>query len=102
MSDHIEREALIADFKRMKLGENGLVEKFFADAVYAVLSAFPAADVALVVHGQWKLVRRQADGGEYECSECAHKYVFNSFDRSSNYCPHCGAKMDGCENHATD
>ncbi len=45
MSDYIEREALIAEFKRMKLGENSLVEKFFADAVYAVLSAFHAADV---------------------------------------------------------
>lgn len=52
-------------------------------------------EYAPVKHGTWKLVRRQADGGEYECSECARKYVFNSFDRSSNYCPNCGAKMGG-------
>ena len=51
MAECIEREALIAKFKKMGLGEHGLVERLFADGVYAVIAAFPAADVAPVVHG---------------------------------------------------
>ena len=46
MGECIEREALITIFKKMGLGEHGLVERLFADGVYAVIAAFPAADVA--------------------------------------------------------
>ena len=46
MPEYIEREALITKFKKMELGEHGLVERLFADGVYAVIAAFPAADVA--------------------------------------------------------
>lgn len=46
MAEYIKREALIAKFKQMELGEHGLVERLFADGVYAVIAAFPAADVA--------------------------------------------------------
>lgn len=49
MAEYIEREALITKFKKMELGEHGLVERLFADGVYAVIAAFPAADVAPVV-----------------------------------------------------
>ena len=49
MAECIEREALITKFKKMELGEHGLVERLFADGVYAVIAAFPAADVAPVV-----------------------------------------------------
>lgn len=53
MAEYIEREALITKFKKMELGEHGLVERLFADGVYAVIAAFPSADVAPVVHGRW-------------------------------------------------
>jgi hypothetical protein len=55
MAEYIEREALIAEFKRLTLGENSLIERIFADGVYAVLETFPAADVVEVVRcGQCK------------------------------------------------
>lgn len=57
MAEYIEREALITKFKKMELGEHGLVERLFADGVYAVIAAFPAADVAPVVR----------------CKDCKHK-----------------------------
>ena len=86
MPEYIEREALIAKFTQMKLGEHALVERLFADGVYAVITAFPAADVAPVVHGH-----RVDDGGFYfRCSQCDGVLPF-----CSNYCPNCGAKMDG-------
>jgi len=49
MSDYISREALITEFKRLSLGENGLIERIFADGVYAVIETFPVADVEIVV-----------------------------------------------------
>ena len=56
MAEYIEREALITKFKKMELGEHGLVERLFADGVYAVIAAFPAADVAPAVR----------------CKDCVH------------------------------
>lgn len=49
MAEYIDREALIAEFKRLKLGENSFIERVFADGVYAIIEQFPAADVAPVV-----------------------------------------------------
>lgn len=51
------------------------------------------AEVATVRHGQWidcKPYNPEFNG--YECSECGAKYQGFSPD---NYCPNCGAKMDG-------
>nr|DAJ85313.1 MAG TPA: hypothetical protein [Caudoviricetes sp.] len=49
MSKYIDREALVAEFKRLELGENSFIERVFADGVYAIIEQFPAADVAPVV-----------------------------------------------------
>nr|DAU67435.1 MAG TPA: hydrogenase/urease nickel incorporation protein [Caudoviricetes sp.] len=88
MAEYIEREALIAEFKRLGLGENGLVERVFAEGVYTVIEAIPAADVAPVVHAYWI----PCDNGGYFCSNCDKRAGFR-FDLE--YCPRCGAKMDG-------
>lgn len=58
------------------------------------------ADVKKVVHGKWFILDDCANDGVY-CSEC-HKRVYK-LDYStkqklkSNFCPNCGAKMDGEE-----
>ena len=93
MDEFIEREALITKFKKMELGEHGLVERLFADGVYAVIAAFPAADVAPVVHGRWN----NMDGYKTRkvCSECG--WDVPEYGKFYSYCPNCGAKMDGGE-----
>lgn len=95
MAEYIEREALIAEFKRLTLGENSLIERLFADGVYAVLETFPAADVVEVVHGEWvEHEWAEEENGllisNFECSVCR-----NWERKKSDYCPNCGAKMDG-------
>ena len=53
----------------------------------------PAADVAPVVHGRWI-----EDHDYLKCAECGVmvKWDFTFFDIGNwNYCPNCGAKMDG-------
>ena len=99
MPECIEREALITKFKEMELGEHGLVEKLFADGVYAVIAAFPAADVAPVVHGRWIHDGCRVKGGIdwCHCSECGKS---DNFCARTNYCPNCGAKMDGGADNA--
>lgn len=72
---------------------------------YEVREAFismPTADVQEVKHGQWQ----QEDvvyGMDIEawqsakCSACGrfHTTPFLYYFNGYNYCPHCGAKMDG-------
>lgn len=47
-------------------------------------------DAVEVVHGRW--IRYPHGSGIY-CSECKHKRRYK--DEQDNYCPNCGAKMDG-------
>ena len=104
MAEYIEREALITKFKKMELGEHGLVERLFADGVYAVIAAFPAADVAPVVHARWIHSRYEDCSEQFElvkCSQCNHEaYAMAFYVRGGNYCPNCGAKMDGGADNA--
>lgn len=57
------------------------------------------SDVAPVVHGRWMEHYRSgvtvAEGGVSSCCD-----MWN--DRRSNYCPNCGAKMDGGVDHEAD
>lgn len=52
------------------------------------LVEFKTDDVAPVVHGHWKNVKRVLNSKWGECSNCDRA---NEFTR---YCPYCGAKMD--------
>ena len=62
----------------------------------------PAADVQEVRHGRWvaKIMRKENYnyGVPYEisrCSECLYMLKNNGFVGRYNYCPNCGARMDG-------
>lgn len=57
--------------------------------VYALIERQPAADVAPVVHARW--VYNKGDNIPY-CSACMMPQ-----DSECNYCPSCGARMDGDE-----
>ena len=46
------------------------------------------ADFVEVKHGKWV-----KENNKRTCSECGYYYFGNSTD--TNYCPNCGAKMDG-------
>lgn len=97
MVEYIERNALIAEFKRLTLGENSLVERLFADGVYAVIETFPAADVVEVRHGRW--MTTDAYPHHLYCSVCYKTYAknakwVNELDLPTNYCPNCGSRMD--------
>ena len=53
----------------------------------------PTVDAAEVVHGRWVMKEtmiRSPFAKNYYCSECKEETKC-----TSNYCPNCGAKMDG-------
>lgn len=50
----------------------------------------PSADVAEVVHGVWD---DSYDGITPYCSVCKRSH--RMMNRTPDYCPNCGAKMDG-------
>ena len=63
-----------------------------ADSIASEISGLPAADVAPVVHGWWKKVRKSRS--TWECSVCGTK-VGAFFAGCSQYCYCCGAQMGG-------
>lgn len=92
MAEYIEREAAL-----MKLMQDGCNAKNLQS-----ISDMHAADVAQVVHGRWddipnKYMAVASKDGAYHgnatvCSVC-HEVNPNAY--KTNYCPNCGAKMDG-------
>lgn len=65
----------------------------------------PAADVQEIKHGKWEKYYPENEfenkhEGLYHCSICGHGVdvvdgTITPLDRGINYCPNCGAKMDG-------
>ena len=103
MTDFISREAL----------ENWVMEEVASldskeDREFVIQrwrKEIPAADVAPVVHAEWVVSRtdRGWNCAEYpthcKCTHCGRELPY--LDRD-NYCPRCGAKMDGGERDAVD
>ena len=63
------------------------------------IERLPAADVAPVVHGKWVHSRYDRSSGQFDvvkCSRCGlEAYAMAYHVRDGNYCPKCGARMDG-------
>ena len=57
-----------------------------------VLDEMPAADVEPVKHGHWI-----NENFYTHCSACGKMAIYDKYGQEveSDYCPHCGAKMDG-------
>lgn len=116
MNDAISRTALLRKTRPVP----NLVVKRFGDEWQVEMVTLedivdaPALDVAQVVHARWEMVDREAFWiGDDEiwketgrptirkmpvCSIC--KTQFGTGALEYNYCPNCGARMDGEENAA--
>ena len=91
MDEYIERGALMQFPIRRNHYDRKNGNKHFINGVESVLEYaenLPAADVAPVIHAHWI---RYPDCGVTKCSNCGW-----SIEEcwNSDYCPHCGAKMD--------
>lgn len=65
-----------------------------------IIADFHSADVAPVVHGRWIEQEKYTFGVMYDCSICGDRILDNG--HSWNYCPNCGARMDGDDDAEAD
>ena len=104
MAEYIEREALekiLNERLAYLLDKNGPYDYFTDgyDEAVSTVEEFLSADVVPVVHGRWD------DSGRYtfpggstavRCTNCGCALTESEYRLNNwNYCPVCGAKMDG-------
>lgn len=64
-----------------------------------LLNGAPVADVAPVVHGRWEYIPQTLNTlSQFRCPFCRWWSLDPSIDGAYNYCPNCGARMDGDSN----
>ena len=95
MAEYIDRNAFLEHMKK--------TNRYFD--VKHDIENFPAADVAPVVHGRWD------DSGRYtfpsgntavRCTNCGCALTESEYRLNNwNYCPVCGARMDGGADNGT-
>ena len=64
----------------------------YFDMAIAALNGQP------VVHGRWEIRADDYDCEYAKCSECGEEFYDaneDTIDITFNYCPNCGARMDG-------
>ena len=67
----------------------------FRKSVLKIVNALPTVDVAEVKHGHWN--ESIALMGKSICSNCQLYWIDTDSQYDFNYCPRCGARMDGKE-----
>lgn len=104
MAEYIEREALLRKaieekrfvFQMEDLLHNEVIfQTVYKDLADFILSA-PAADVAPVVHGEWKKEVCSNGWNEWDnliCKNCGTKFERVAWPSKWHFCPFCGADM---------
>ena len=99
MVEYIKREAVLRAVQGQRSPCRSPAQNRMLDCLKAAVIRISAADVAPVVHGWWN--------ADETCSVCGEKST-EGLDAVKwdywlpDYCPHCGAKMDGGADHEDD
>lgn len=109
MAEYIKRDAFIAWLKRIPLKDLsdglGLCRVIMEDDFKKAIKKMPKSiivDVTPIRHGHW-IMKKTSVGASYTvCSHCNASVKYNDEYgtvvmnlKGANYCPNCGAKMDG-------
>ena len=92
MADYIRREDALFALRKAERG-GSMTALTRLERAYAEIREMPAADVAEVVYGKW-------ENGNPICPVCGEN-KFKDLDADvwcdwqPDFCPNCGAKMDG-------
>lgn len=119
MAECIDREVAIADIPGTEVVSLHDIYRVIAghsyyhgDRILAALTCIAEgkevnpvcpADVAPVVHGRWMHSRYEDCSEQFKrvkCSQCDQEaYAMAFYVVDGHYCPNCGAKMDGGDDH---
>lgn len=90
----LKQEAIFVLANEAKI-HNNPVKRAYARAV-ALIEQITAEDVQPVKHGKWLHI----NNGIIFCSECEHEAYWDTDygQQLFDYCPYCGARMDGEQN----
>ena len=90
MSDYIERE------KALKAVDDIVCDEADAERTFVRIIDIPAADVAPIRHGRWKSGACSKCGGIKPMTKIEYcGLIIWESPYKLNYCPSCGAIMDG-------
>ena len=84
----------IYSFERMKKGGIGIADEFVYQTCKRALEYIGKLEAEPVRCGKWRIIHDSYDRAkEYNCSSCDANHI-----REYNFCPSCGAKMEGNQN----
>lgn len=97
--EYIAKEFVIDAIEELKT--KPMPKALLFDHLTKLIEIFPTDNFVPVKHGHWISLDDYFE--DAECSECGDALVigdcsFNDFCECYNYCPNCGAKMDGGDN----
>ena len=102
MNEYISREAVLKAFKLKVKNPKKDYQRGMQDAIDClipeVIADIPSADVQPVKHGRW-IAHGSLPTKQWSCSECKGLVEVSHYCNKCYYdfCPNCGAKMDGGE-----
>lgn len=96
MAEYLELEKVLDDSNiiTVQTQEYGSIEVIPVDTITDI----DLADAQPVKHGRWEYSEKEyGECAWYFCSECDEpaEQLYNDEVLLSEFCPHCGARMDG-------
>lgn len=103
MDEYISKEFMLKNLEADKMNNAEHCEPVtvqIMERFIRYVKEFPSADVQPVKHGYWEEVIDYGGWGDthYRCSVCGEEWYLEDGkpkDNNMNFCPRCGARMDG-------
>jgi DNA-directed RNA polymerase subunit RPC12/RpoP len=102
MSRYIDADALLERILKLRVSTDDLYGMGITRGIERAETAIemqPTADVVEVRHGEWRTAIEYNESRVTECSACHKEFYFMKKGQLNidkmNFCPNCGAKMDG-------
>lgn len=84
------------DLMEKHIMESKVFTRYFKELVQSLIWGEEAVDAVEVVHAEWNFDHMTGEHAHWtKCSVCGFPKFYKDSTEYHNYCPNCGAKMDG-------